>query len=404
MKDTELFQLALSLMPPWMVKDCTFDVSEKRLDIRIDFERGGTFACPSCGRAGCGAYDTEERTWRHLNFFEHVTYLHAWVPRVSCPDCGVKTAGVPWARPGSGFTLLFEAFVLAIAREMPVQAVARIVGEHDTRIWRLVAHHVEEARGRQDFSGVRAVGVDETAARRGHDYISLFVDMDRGKLMFATEGKDAGTILEFKKDFKRHGGKPEKVREVSMDMSKAFIAGMGVHFPEASVTFDRFHAVRLVSKALDDTRKLEQKGRPELKKGRYALLKNPGNLTDEQAGRLIAIMSVSGLQTARAYRIKRAFQALYEQPRQYAEPYLKRWYFWATHSRIPAIIKAAHTVRDHWDGILRWFHSGITNAVLEGLNSLIQAAKARARGYRTARNFITMAYLIAGQLTFNLPT
>ena len=404
MKDTELFQLALSLMPPWMVKDCTFDVSETRLDIRIDFERGGTFACPSCGRAGCGAYDTEERTWRHLNFFEHVTYLHAWVPRVSCPDCGVKTAGVPWARPGSGFTLLFEAFVLAIAREMPVQAVARIVGEHDTRIWRLVAHHVEEARGRQDFSGVRAVGVDETAARRGHDYISMFVDMDRGKLMFATEGKDAGTILEFKKDFKRHGGKPEKVREVSMDMSKAFIAGMGVHFPEASVTFDRFHAVRLVSKALDDTRKLEQKGRPELKKGRYALLQNPGNLTDEQAGRLIAIMSVSGLQTARAYRIKRAFQALYEQPRQYAEPYLKRWYFWATHSRIPAIIKAAHTVRDHWDGILRWFHSGITNAVLEGLNSLIQAAKARARGYRTARNFITMAYLIAGQLTFNLPT
>jgi transposase len=404
MKDTELFQLALSLMPPWMVKDCTFDVSEKRLDIQIDFERGGTFSCPACGKADCGAYDTEERTWRHLNFFEHVTYLHAWVPRVRCPDCGVKTAGVPWARPGSGFTLLFEAFVVLMAREMPVLAVARIVGEHDTRIWRLVGYHVEEARSREDFSGVREVGVDETGAKRGHDYISLFVEMGRTKLLFATEGKDAGTIREFKRDFKRHGGKPKKVREVSMDMSKAFIAGMQTNFPKAAITFDRFHAVKLVGKALDDTRKVEQKGRPELKKGRYALLKNPENLTDEQAERLIAIMSVSNLQTARAYRIKRAFQALYEQPWQYAETYLKRWYFWATHSRIPAMIKAAHTVRDHWDGILRWFQSGITNAALEGINSLIQAAKARARGYRTAQNFITMAYLIAGKLTFNLPT
>lgn len=404
MKDTELFQLALSLMPPWMVKDCTFDVSEKRLDIRIDFERGGTFSCPACGKSDCGAYDTEERTWRHLNFFEHVTYLHAWVPRVRCPDCGVKAAGVPWARPGSGFTLLFEAFVVLMAKEMPVLAVARIVGEHDTRIWRLVTYHVEEARSRESFSHIRAVGVDETGAKKGHDYISLFVDMDRTKLLFATEGKDADTVREFKKDFKRHGGKPKKVREVSMDMSKAFIAGMQTNFPTASITFDRFHAVRLVSKALEDTRKVEQKDRPELKKGRHALLKNPENLTNEQAERLIAIMSVSNLQTARAYRIKRAFQALYEQPRDYAEAYLTRWYFWATHSRIPAIIKAAHTVRDHWDGILRWFHSGITNAALEGLNSLIQAAKARARGYRTAKNFITIAYLIAGQLTFNLPT
>ena len=404
MKDTELFQLALSLVPPWMVADCTFDVGEKRLDIHIDFARGGTFPCPSCGRKGCGAHDTQERTWRHLNFFEHVTYLHAWVPRVQCPDCGVKTVAVPWARPESGFTLLFEAYVLMLGREMPVSAVARAVGEHDTRIWRLLRYHVEEARSREDFSSVRAAGIDETAARRGHDYISLFVDMDNAKLLFATEGKGAGTVGEFKRDLKRHGGKPGKVREISIDMSKAFVAGVREHFPKAEVTFDRFHAVRLVAKAMDDTRKAEQKERPELKKGRHALLKNPENLTVEQTGKLAAIMSTRDLKTARAYRIKRAFQALYDQPQEYAEEYLKRWYFWATHSRIPAVIKAARTVRDHWDGILRWFESGITNATLEGLNSLIQAAKSRARGYRTARNFITIAYLIAGKLTFSLPT
>lgn len=404
MKDTDLFQLALSLMPPWMVRGCSFDVSEKRLDIQIDFERGGTFSCPACGRAECGAYDTEERTWRHLNFFEHVTYLHAWVPRVKCPDCGIKTVPVPWARTGSGFTLLFEAFVLMMAGQMPVGPLARIVGEHDTRIWRIITHYVEEARGREDFSGVKAVGVDETGARKGHDYISLFVDMKRSKLMFATEGKDAKTVKAFKKDFKAHKGKPKKVEEVSMDMSPAFISGVRDHFPNAEVTFDRFHAVKLVSKALDETRRAEQKDRPELKNSRYAILKNPENLTLKQAEMIIVVMSLANLKTARGYRIKRAFQALYDQPAEMAEAYLKRWYFWATHSRIPAMVKAARTVKAHWDGILRWFQSGITNAVLEGINSLIQAAKARARGYRTIKNFITISYLIAGKLTFHLPT
>jgi transposase len=404
MKDTELMQLALSLVPPWMVETCHFDVGEKRLDITIDFERGGTFPCPECQREGCKAYDTEEKVWRHLNFFEHVTYLHARVPRVSCPGCGVKTAHVPWARPGSGFTLLFEALILMMAKQMPVKALARIVKEHDTRIWRILEHYVSEARGREDFSGVTEVGVDETSLRRGHDYVALFVNMADSKLLFVTEGKDADTVGDFKKDFEAHGGEPGKIEEVSMDMSKAFIAGMRANFPNARVTFDPFHAVSLVGKALDDTRKAEQKDRPELKSSKYPFLKNPENLTEKQAALLIALMSLANLKTARGYRIKRAFQALYEQPAANAEPYLKRWYFWATHSRIPAFIKAARTIKKHWDGILRWFESGITNAVLEGINSLVQAAKARARGYRTAKNFITIAYLIAGKLTFELPT
>jgi transposase len=404
MKDTELMQVALSLVPPWVVGGCVFDAGERRLDIVLDFPRGATFPCPSCGAAGCKAHDAEEREWKHLNFFQHESYLHARVPRVKCTACGVKTVPVPWARPGSGFTLLFEAFVLMLAGQMPVGPLARIVGEHDTRLWRVLDHYVEEARGREDFSEVKAVGVDETGARRGHDYISLFVDMRKPKLMFATEGKDASTVKAFKKDFKIHKGKPKKVEEVSMDMSQAFISGVRDHFPNAEVTFDRFHAVKLVSKALDDIRKAEQKERPELKDSRFAILKNPENLTRKQAETLIVVMSLTNLKTAKGYRIKRAFQALYDQPAEMAEAYLKQWYFWATHSRIPAMIKAARTVKAHWDGILRWFQSGITNAVLEGINSLIQAAKARARGYRTTKNFITIAYLIAGKLTFKLPT
>ena len=138
MRDTQLMQMALSLVDPWVVEDCSFDVSEKRLDIRINFERGGIFACPACGEAGCKAYDTQEKTWRHLDFFQHETYLHAFVPRVSCRKCGIKTADVPWARPGSHFTLLFEALLMAMCKRMPVKGVAEIVKEHDTRIWRKI--------------------------------------------------------------------------------------------------------------------------------------------------------------------------------------------------------------------------------------------------------------------------
>lgn len=404
MKDTELFQLALSLMPPWMVEGCGFDVSQKRLDIRIDFERGGSFPCPVCGKAGCKAYDTEERTWRHLNFFEHETYLHAFVPRVQCPDCGIKTAAVPWARPGSGFTLLFEALVLAMAKQMPVKAVAGIVREYDTRIWRILQYHVQEARSREDFSKVRRVGMDETSRRKGHRYVSFFMDMDRRKLLFGTPGKDAATVEAFARDLEAHGGDPAQIREATLDMSPALIQGVRAHLPQAQLTFDKFHAVKLVNEALEEVRREEQKSHHELKRSRYLWLRNPRNLRRDEEGRLGILLGQSHLKTGRAYRIKLAFQGLYDEHLSTAEAYLKRWYFWATHSRMAPLIKVAHTIRDHWEGILRWFHSGLTNALLEGTNSLIQAAKAKARGYRSEEYLLTIAYLIAGQLTFNLPT
>jgi len=164
-------EAALGLTAPWKVTEDRFSVEEKRLDITIDFEPGSTFSCPDCGARGAKAYDTQERTWRHLNFFQHETYLHARVPRVECPQgCGIKTVELPWTRSRSGFTALFEALIMVMAREMPVAAIAAIVGEHDTRIWRVLHYHVEEARTEADFSEVRRVGMDETASRRGHIY------------------------------------------------------------------------------------------------------------------------------------------------------------------------------------------------------------------------------------------
>jgi transposase len=399
MQENELFQQALGLQPPWQVDHCSFEGEPGRLDIYLDFPRGSGFACPSCGTANCKAYDTDTLTWRHLNFFQHQTYLHARTPRVECSRCGVHRVAVPWARPGSAFTLLFEAFVVQLAKVMTVLPIGRLVGEHDTRIWRIIHHYIDSARSQADHSSVTQVGMDETAARRGHDYVSLFVDLEERRVLFATPGKDAATVSAFAQDLQAHQGDPKAITEVSADMSAAFINGVGAHLPNASLTFDKFHVVSLVNTAVDEVRRQERKLHPELVGTRYIWLKNPDNLTPKQEQQLDTFdLTRCHLKTARAYQIRLVFQDLYKQPAEEAELYLKRWYFWATHSRIQPIIDVAKTIRRHQAGILRWFTSKINNGILEGINSLVQAAKAKARGYRSTRNLTAMIYLIAGKL------
>jgi transposase len=261
---------------------------------------------------------------------------------------------------------------------------------------------VEKARGEQDYSQVSTIGVDETSSKRGHNYITVFVDMDKSKVLFATPGKDAATLKAFEEDLEAHGGCAEQIKQACCDMSPAFIRGIEDTFENSSITFDKFHIVKVINEALDEVRRIEQKTRPELKKTRFAWLKNPQNLTVKQQA-VIETLNVPklNLKTAKGYQIKLTFQELYHQPKHQAEKFLKRWYFWATHSRLQPMIEAARTIKRHWDGVLAWFESGITNGVLEGINSLIQAAKAKARGYRSTRNLITMVYLIAGKLNLH---
>jgi len=403
--ENELFQAALGLLPPWLVSRCTFSESAERLDIHLNFPRGAVFPCPVCG-VGCKAYDTDELTWRHLNFFQHQAFLHARTPRVQCSRCGVHRVAVPWARPDSGFTLLFEALVMMLAKSTPVLAVARLVNEHDTLVWRIVTHYVDAARAQADHATVTQVGVDETSSRRGQNYVSLFVDLEQRKVLFATPGKDASTVAAFAEDLKAHGGDPNAVTEVSADMSQAFANGITANLPNAQITFDKFHVVSLVNNAVEKVRRLERKDHPELIGSRYVWLKNPENLTPSQWEKFDALdIANSHLTTARAYQIRLVFQDLFNQPPEKAESFLAKWYFWATHSRIPAIIDVAKTIRSHQDGILRWFTSHINNGILEGINSLVQAAKAKARGYRSDRNLATIIYLIAGKLDLTrLPT
>lgn len=234
-----MFGAALGLVPPWQVVTVEFDRHAGTLEIGLDFPRGSHFACPveGCPQGACPVHDTTDKRWRHLDFFEHQAFLSARVPRVDCPEHGVHLVSVPWARPGSGFSLLMEMAMLTFAAQMPVAPLARMAREHDTRIWRVLEHHVGVAREKLDFTAVRAIGIDETSARRGQDYVSLFMDLEQRRVMFATEGRDADTVKAFAEDLAAHGGSPAtQIETVCSDMSAAFQAGIAEHLCEQEPT------------------------------------------------------------------------------------------------------------------------------------------------------------------------
>jgi transposase len=400
-----LFTAALGLGEPWRVSEAEFAEDAGQLDLHVGYPRGTRFACPEpgCERDRCPVHDTMDKTWRHLDFFQHKAFLHARVPRVRCPAHGVRLVPVPWARPGSGFTMLFEALVLTFAKAMPMTRVGASVREHDTRVWRIVEHYVHTARATEDFSGVRRVGMDETSARKGQDYISLFADLDAGRVLFATEGKDADTVERFAADLSAHGGDPTQITTTSSDMSTAFICGIGAHLPNAQLTFDRYHLAAKLSEAVDAVRRAELATRPELTNTRWLWLKNWSNLSTAQRRELQRLLRPSAqLATGRALRWREDFQAFYDQHPSYAPDYLRGWCAGAKRSRLAPIKDFVALVERHFDGIIAWHVTRVSNGLLEGTNSLIQAAKARARGYRSKDKMITIAYLIAGKLP--LPT
>jgi transposase len=325
-----------------------------------------------------------------------------------CPGCDAPSTGCgrsvcPGHVRGRGFRCCCQALALTFATAMPVAKVAEMTREHDTRIWRVLEHHVGAARDQQDFSAVRKVGMDETSARKGQDYVSIFADMVAGRVLFATDGRSSDTVARFAADLAAHGGDPRNITDTSSGMSTAFIRGIGEHLPNATMTFDRYHLAAKLSEAIDTVRRQEVATRPELKHTRWLWLKNWANLSATQRRDLHRLMRPSAqLATARALRWREDFQAFYDQHPSYAPEYLRRWCYGAKRSRLQPVKDFVTLVENHWDGIIAWHKNHLSNGLLEGINSLVQAAKARARGYRNKNKMITIVYLTAAKLP--LPT
>jgi transposase len=398
-----LFSTALGISAPWFVKSINFDPQLKRLDLTIDFIKGSRFTIKEDGDASQHpVYDTQDKEWRHLNFFEHECYLRARVPRVRLPDGSIRLIQPPWSGLQNGFTLLFEALILQLAKHMPVHQVAQLIHSSDHKIWSILDKYVEGTRMSNDYSSVTQLGVDETSIAKGHAYVSLFVDLKRKKTIFVAEGKGSSTVTAFKNDFEAHAGQASAITDVSCDMSPAFIKGIRDNLPEAKITFDKFHILKLINEAVDQVRRAEARFNPLLRGTRFIFLKNDQSLTSAQRKQKEElVLSDLNLKSLEALNLRETFQQIYHAPTEEEfESLLQQWHNWATTSQLEPMEKVAATIKKHWDGIIQWKKSQINNGILEGLNSVVQAAKRKARGYKV-KHFKTIVYLITGGLDFN---
>jgi transposase len=411
MDQNDLFGAALNLPEPWKVVRSGLEEAEngaKYLYVDLEVKPGSKLPCPCCGKL-CPVRDTETKRWRHMNFWEHATFLCAGVPRVQCPEHKVRLVEVPWARKGSGFTLMFEAFVLMLIKDMAMSALAGRVGEHDTRLWRIVHHYVGKAHDLQDWSGVTALAIDETATRKGHRYATVVVELDLqhskpARLLFMTPERTAQTVGLFAAQMPAHGADPQQVKSVSIDMSPSFRKGVAQHLPQAEVSFDRYHVMQLAGRSVDAVRKALQAQGADLKGSLWALRGNAENLSSEQLG-VRADLCKRHKTLARALALREELQGAWECPEKAsAALHLKKWCSWARRSRLPSFKALALTIQEHLQGILAYYPHRLTSAAIEAINGVIQTARRRARGFRNFNNLRAIAYWMAGDLDLNIPS
>jgi transposase len=416
MEIEQTMQALLRLGEEWEVASCRYEPEVETFYIVIR-ETAALWQKERCGKdnGAVFCYDHVGLTrWKHLNIFNQACELQCDLPRAKCRACGsVYRITPPWEGLCKHFTRDFEAFALTLMREMPVNRASAIVGVSDGRLWRMLLAHVEAAYAELGMESVTVVGADEMNRRKGHHYLTVFCDLTARRLLFATPGRDASVWERFARTFREHGGNSDAVNQVSIDMSPAYRQGAAICFGKAELVFDKFHVIGHAGMAVDAVRRLEagldQRRQALLKETRWLWLKNPGNLTARQQQRLSRIDQDS-LWTAKAYQMRLALQGIYLLPRQRAKRRLLGWCRWVQRAaaKAPArlllpMVKVAQLIESHLAGILAHWSARVTNAFLEGLNSLFSATKRKARGYRSTRYFIAMLYFTAAKLNIPCP-
>jgi transposase len=403
MRDTELYHHLLGLVAPWTVSRVELSVQEGRVDVWVEHPGRTRFACPECDRE-LAVYDhSEERAWRHLDSCAFLTYLRAQPPRVDCPEHGVRQVRLPWAEPLSRFTVLFERLAVDVLGECSVQGAARLLRVSWDEAWHLMDRAVARGLAAKPLRAPAHVGVDEKSAGRGQDYITVVSDLDRGTVEHIADERRQVSLDSFFVRFtvEQRAG----IDAVAMDMWDPYIASVREHLadPDEKIVFDRYHIMKYLTTAVDTVRKQENRtlaalGDKRLAGSKYLWLYSAENLPDHHHDRF-ALLRGAELKTGRAWAIKESLRHFWSYRRRgWAARHWKRWYFWATHSRLAPVIDAARTLKRHEAGLLSYFAHRITNAGAEGLNSRIQAIRVSARGYRNREHFKTAIYFHCGGL------
>jgi transposase len=415
MQPEQMFEKLLNLGEEWTVKRVELQGEGIAREVVIEVAERPVLwkklRCPETG-GEVTCYDhTEELAWRHLNVFEYRCEIRCRLPRAKSRQTEkVFRVPVPWEGLSKHFTFGFEAAALLLLREMPVKKVGEVLGETDQRLWRMLREQVSAAHALVDMSELRIVGCDEMAIAKGHNYITAFADLARRQVLFATLGRDKETWQRFADELIMHNADATQITQASMDMSPAYQAGAAQVCPQATIVFDPFHVIKQVSEAVDEVRRRESKETTEQKhddlyKTRWLWLKNPENLTDEQAAHLAALQKCN-LLTAKAYQMRLTLQDIYALSNVIlAKKKLLQWCTWVTRTakRQPPglfdkMADCAGMIRRHLVGILAHWATRTTNAYMEGLFSVFSATKRKARGYRNPDNLIAMLYLVAGKL------
>lgn len=393
----------LGLTEGWKVSGVDLRLEDKRLELRLGWERSGAI-CPECG-ASMNRHDlSPERKWRHLDSMGFETILLARIPRANCPEHGVSQMKVPWAEKHSRFTLAFEAFVIKVLQaSRSVEAAKGLLGLNWESIHTIMERAVQRGVDRRSWEEIETVGMDEKSFLRGQSYASVLYDLTPGqaRVLEVMDGHDAGAaemLWEIIPD-----DVFEKIKAVCLDMSGTFASVAQTMAPHIKVVHDRFHVSKHLNEAVDQVRRKENKilqdeGDERLKGARHLFLFNPENLPESRASQFEDLKNAD-LKTSRAWAMKENFREFWKcRTFQEAAAYFKKWKRWVMKSDLPEMKKVAKMLAKHLEGLLNFTLFPITNAVAEGFNSKIQSLKADARGFRNALNYRTRILFYCGRL------
>jgi transposase len=403
MRDHELYATILGVQAPWTVERVEVDLAGGAVHVWLARREDAAVHCPECQTA-CSIYDHREREWRHLDTCQFQTRLHARVPRVECATHGVVQTTVPWATPGSKFTLLFERLAIDWLREAAVTAVARQLKLGWDAVWGIERRAVARGLERRGTLTLRYVGVDEKSFQRRHDYVTVVSDLEGTRVLFVADDRKRESLEAFWALGLTEAQRAE-IEAIAMDMWEPYVQATRAHVPDADakIVFDRFHCAKHLNEGVDRVRRAEHRelkaaGDTRLTGTKYTWLRHPDHFKPE-AWRAFAALRNSTLKVARAWARKETAADLWEY--RYvgaARRFFRRWYFWATHSRLQPMIEKARMLKTHLANILTYLRHRITNATAEGLNSKIQWIRYTARGFRNRENFKTAIYFHCGAL------
>jgi transposase len=402
MQDTELYRQLLGLASPWTVARVELNVEALRVDVWAEHS-DVKWRCPDCATE-LAVYDhSEERSWRHLDSMQFKTFLHARVPRVQCPEHGVKQVRLPWAEPRSRFTAMFECFAIKVLLQADVTGARRILRISWDEAWHIQERAVERGLQAKKSRVLSHLGVDEKSFAKRHHYMTLVCDIVGGTVEHIAEDRKTESLDGYFKGLT--GEQLQGIQAITVDMWDPYIKAIRLNVPgwKEKLVFDRYHVMKNVNHAVDlvrrkEHRELRAKDDETLAKSRYLWLYAKENVPEHRKEEFNRLRT-SKLRTARAWAIKESLRELWScTTRAVAETHWKRWLGWALRSQLAPIVYAARTLRSHLEGVFTYFAHRTTNAFLEGINSKIQTVKKRAYGFRNIEHFKTAIFFHCGGL------